>query len=506
MPSGTGGNAFIASIIAAALYAIVLSALTFIGKAVSSNGQKGFALNAITSIACVAIPLLMAQQEWDDHDRSHKTTAPDLAKDYLESCAPNAIIFSFGDNDTYPLWYAQEVEGVRKDIRLVNNSLLGIDWYINQLRYKVNNADSLDVIWSQEQIEGHNREYLRGRDQANPTQFYDLYSVMKNEIGKPYIDEETGRDVGAGVFPYAKLKVPVDINLVKRNGTVSATDSLVDVMYFEIPESKLSGGLMRNDLMILNIIATNKWKRPIYFTSPFGELGFGNYLRKDGMAYRLVPVVNKFPQQNWVLESELRQKGLGGTQIRDNGDAAYTNMMTKFAFGGADKKNMYYDEENRRHLLNIRALYAEVAGNLADQGKKDKAVALLDKIEKSISTDNLPYASVSRFNGHNQTGLLYLEACYKAGKKDLAQKVKAAIQKDLKQQQDYYNYIRAERSEFFDEMTTEEIINNRLMLVMEAIVGVYEGPKKEARQPAAEAKTPKAKPTPVSNPDTSKVE
>jgi hypothetical protein len=151
-------------------------------------------------------------------------------------------------------------------------------------------------------------------------------------------------------------------------------------------------------------------------------------------------------------------------------------------------------------------LYAEVAGNLADQGKKDKAVALLDKIEKSISTDNLPYASVSRFNGHNQTGLLYLEACYKAGKKDLAQKVKAAIQKDLKQQQDYYNYIRAERSEFFDEMTTEEIINNRLMLVMEAIVGVYEGPKKEARQPAAEAKTPKAKPTPVSNPDTSKVE
>ncbi len=105
----------------------------------------------------------MAQQEWDDHDRSSKTLAPDLAKDYLESCAPNAIIFTFGDNDTYPLWYAQEVEGVRPDIRIINNSLLGIDWYINQLRRKVNDADSVDVIWTQEQIEGHNREYVRYR-------------------------------------------------------------------------------------------------------------------------------------------------------------------------------------------------------------------------------------------------------------------------------------------------------------------------------------------------------
>ena len=105
----------------------------------------------------------MAQQEWDDHDRSKKTTGPDLARDYLESCAPNAILFTFGDNDTYPLWYAQEVEGVRPDIRIINNSLLGIDWYINQLRYKVNNADSVDVIWSPEQIEGSNREYMMYR-------------------------------------------------------------------------------------------------------------------------------------------------------------------------------------------------------------------------------------------------------------------------------------------------------------------------------------------------------
>ncbi len=111
-------------------------------------------LNFAATVVCLAVPFIMAQQEWDDHDRSGKTLAPDLAKDYLESCAPNAILFTFGDNDTYPLWYAQEVEDVRPDIRIINYSLLGIDWYINQLRYKINNSDSLDVIWAPEQIGG----------------------------------------------------------------------------------------------------------------------------------------------------------------------------------------------------------------------------------------------------------------------------------------------------------------------------------------------------------------
>jgi hypothetical protein len=120
-------------------------------------------------------------------------------------------------------------------------------------------------------------------------------------------------------------------------------------------------------------------------------------------------------------------------------------------------------------------LYGEAAGNLADQGKKDEAVALLDKMEKGISIENLPYAMVSRYNSHNQTGLLYLEAAYKAGKKDLAEKIKTALQTDFKQQEDYYNYIKAERSEFFEAMATEELINNRMMQVMGTIVAKYEG-------------------------------
>jgi hypothetical protein len=475
---GTIADAVMTSIFVTALYAIVTAALTFILRAVSSNGQNARVLNIASTVVCLAVPLLMAQQVWDDHDRSDKTTAPDMAKDYLESCAPNAVIFTFGDNDTYPLWYAQEVEGVRKDIRVINNSLLGIDWYINQLRYKVNDADSLDVLWSPEQIEGHNREFLRYRQQGDPNQFYDLYEVMKTVLGKVNKDEETGRDVGYGSFPVSKFKVPVNIEEARKNGTFTATDSALSEMRFEIPEDKLNGGLVKSDFIILNIIASNAangWKRPIYFTSPMGELGFSQYLRKDGLAYRLVPVANKFPQQNWVVDQVLRQARMGGTQIRDNNtDIMYNNLMTKFEFGGANKKGVYFDEENRRHILNLRALFGEAAGNMADAGRKDEAQKLIDKVEAGISTETLPYAMTSRYNGHNQTGLLYLEACYKAGKTELADKVRKDLRKDLEQQQAYYKYIEQDKPEYYNGFVRSEApINEAMLMVLGAIESKY---------------------------------
>lgn len=476
---GTMGDAFMTALLVTALFAIVTGGLVFLLRAISSGGQNMKILNAGGTFVGLAVTLLMAQQVWDDHDRSNKTTAPDMAKDYLESCAPNAVIFTFGDNDTYPLWYAQEVEGVRKDIRVINNSLLGIDWYINQLRYKVNEADSLDVLWTPEQIEGHNREFLRYRQQGDPNTFYDLYDVMKNVLGKPNIDEETGRDVGYGSFPVAKFKVPVNIDAVRKNGTVNASDSVPAELMFEIPQNKLSGGLVRSDFVILNIIASNAatgWKRPIYFTSPFGDLGFGQYLRKDGLSYRLVPVTNpQYPQKNWVVDSVMRAVRLGGTQIRDNNtDTLLNNLLTKYEFGGANKKGVYFDEENRRHILNLRALYAEAAGNLADLGRKEDAVKLLDKVEAGINPANLPYGMTSRYNGHNQTGLLYLEACYKAGKMELAEKVRKDIKADLEQQQAYYQYIKTSKSEYFGGFERYEApVNDILLMVLSAIEAKY---------------------------------
>ncbi|HKB43709.1 MAG TPA: DUF2723 domain-containing protein [Chitinophagaceae bacterium] len=472
---GSFSDVLMTSIYITILYAAITTIITYVVRAISSSGKNWRIINIATTAICLIAPLIMAQQEWDDHDRSTKTVAPDMAKDYLESCAPNAILFTFGDNDTYPLWYAQEVEGVRPDIRIINNSLLGIDWYINQLRHKINQADSLDVIWTPEQIEGHNREYLRYQAQGDKTTFYDLYDVMKNVLGKPNIDPDTKRDVGFGSFPVARFKVPVDTALVRKNGTANPTDSIIREMDFEIPENKLRGGLYRSDLIILNVIASNRWKRPIYFTSPYGELGFPQYIRKDGMAYRLVPVINKFPQANWITEQTMRQVGIGGTQIRDNNtDFMYNNLMDKFAFGGADKKGTYFDEENRRHLLNLRALYGEAAGNIADLGRKEEAQKLIDKCEAGLLTENFPYALVSRYNSHNQTALLYLEGCYKAGKMDIAEKVRLATRKDLEQQKKYYDYIKSNRPEFYGGFERSEApINERMLIVLDTIEKKY---------------------------------
>jgi hypothetical protein len=488
--SDSFSGALTAAIFVTAIYAAVIAGLTYILRAISSGGQNFKMLNIATTLVCIIAPLLMAQQEWDDHDRSKKTTAPDIAKDYLESCAPNAIIFTFGDNDTYPLWYAQEVEGVRPDIRIINNSLLGIDWYINQLRYKVNEADSIDVLWTPEQIEGHNREWLRYRSQGEKDTYYDLYDVMKNVLGKINLDPDTKRDIGFGSFPVAKFQIPVDTALVRRNGTVNPDDQIISPFRFEIPENKLSQGLVRSDLIILNIIASNGWRRPIYFTSPFGDLGFAQYLRKDGLSYRLVPVVNRYPQANWTVEQSMRQNGLGGTSIRDNNtDFMYNNLMNKFAFGGADKKGVYFDEENRRHILNMRSVFAEAAGNMADKGRKEESLKLLNKVESSILPENLPYAMVSRFNSHDQTGLIYLEACYKAGKADLAEKVRLAVRKDLEQQQRYFDYIKNNRPELFAGFEQVEApINERLLIVLGDIEKRYG--KQSQPTPTLEGSTP----------------
>lgn len=470
-------SSFIAALLIAALFALFTGGLVYLLRAVSSGGKNAKLLNITASVACVLVPVLMAQQEWDDHDRNQKTLAPDLAKDYLESCAPNAIIFTFGDNDTYPLWYAQEVEGVRPDVRVINNSLLGIDWYINQLRYKINDADSVDVIFSPEQIQGEKRNYVVYKPAAgiSPNTYYDLYDMMKNYVGS---DNPTRMDLSRGeplnAYPASKVFVPVDKEMVLKNGTVNATDSVVSEMRFDLPQRSL----YKNDLAILNIIASNAWKRPIYFTSPYGELGFGQYLRKDGLAYRLVPVVNDYPQANWVLDQALRQMQ-SRTQISaNNTDVIYNNLMEKYEFGGANKKGTYFDEENRRHLLDIREIFAEAAGNIADRGDKEKAQKLLERVEAGIDPANLPYAQVSRYSSHNQTGLMYLEACYKAGKTDLAEKVRAALKKDIEQQKKYYDYLRDNKPELYSGNleSTEVIFNEMMWQVLNLIEAKYDAP------------------------------
>ncbi|MGC4037578.1 MAG: hypothetical protein QM764_16575 [Chitinophagaceae bacterium] len=458
----TSGDALFTGIVFGVLFAAFTAAVVYLVRGASSSGQNMRMANIVTAVVCALVPIIMAQQEWDDHDRSKKELARDIAKDYLESCAPNAILFTFGDNDTYPLWYAQEVEGIRRDIRIINNSLLGIDWYINQLRYKINQSDSLDVMFTPQQIEGHKREYLSfNAGNIDQNTYYPLYDALKMFQDDKYVQ----------TFPAKKFRMAIDTAMVRKNGTVTPTDSVVNEMFIELSPNK--NDLGRNDLIVLSIIAANNFKRPIYFTSPLGELGFGQYLRKDGISYRLVPVKNKFPQQNWVADQNFRKVGLA-TQMRDNNeDTMYKNMMEKFASGGADKPNVYFDEENRRHLLTLRSTYGELAGNLADDGKKEDAKKLLNKFESMINLDNFPYGLVGRYNQHNQATIIYLEGAYKAGYTELAEKVNKALRKDLEQQKRYYEYLKTDRESLYGSVAIEDRVNTLLLETLDQIEKKY---------------------------------
>jgi hypothetical protein len=393
------------------------------------KGKPALAGYAAAGLCFLAVPVLMGSQEWDDHDRSKKTLARDIGRDYLESCPPNAILFSFGDNDTYPLWYAQEVEGIRPDVRVMNYSLLGTDWYVNQLRYKVNESAPTDVIFTPEQIEGNNRDAvvinpMPGFDQ---NKYYDAYTIFKDVVASSDPKYQTSSEEGDvyQFMPTRKLSVPVDSSVVHANGTVQAGDSVVSELHIDINPKK--GYLFKNELAVLAVIAANKWQRPICFNSTYEleDLGLTKYIRQDGLAGRLVPVESKNAQFGFY-----------------NNEVAYKNMMEKFSYGNAITPGVYYDEENRRHLNTLRAAHAQLALSLIDAGKKDSARNLLEHFDRNVYEPNFPYGMTSnRGNQQNRISMSFLLACYESGDPDLAKKVAASVKKDLTQQMRYYNSL-----------------------------------------------------------------
>jgi hypothetical protein len=266
------------------------------------------------------------------------------------------------------------------------------------------------------------------RQDVNQEKFYDLYDVMKNVVGSEDPAFKVALQGGESInyLPAKKFILGVDENLVRSNGTVNKDDSVLNQVPVVIPENKST--LLKNDLAILNIIAANKWKRPICFTAPYtaSELGFANYVRKDGMTYRLVPVANNTGfNTDWMVDK----------------------LRTKFGFGSADIKGVYFDEQNRLHLNSIRAAYADGAASLADQNRKDEAKQLLDMADKGILEVNMPYAMVSKNNQHNYFNFKFLEAAYKAGHTALADKVSKELHKDFDQQIKYYSQLPERKQE-----------------------------------------------------------
>jgi hypothetical protein len=393
--------------------------------------QKGFKNNptlatyAAAGLCFLAVPVLMGAQEWDDHDRSKKTLARDLAKDYLESCPPNAMLFSFGDNDTYPLWYAQEVEGIRPDVRVMVNTLLGTDWYINELRYKVNQSAPFDVVFTPEEVMGDKLQIAYLDDKApgyDKNKYYDLRDMLQKMASgtDPQYIRQTENGDTVNILPTHKFTVPVDAEAVKTNGWVHPGDSIVSELHVEIPAQK--SYLLKNDLAILAIVAGAKWQRPICFTSPqdLNDLGLSKYVRMRGLAYQLVPVEN--------------------SQV-DN-DVAYKTLMEKFAYGNAGTPGVYYDEENRRHLNTIKFAHAQIAMSLIAAGRKDSAQKILEHYDQNVLQSNFPYGMTSNQNNlHDYFSFRFLEACYASGDMTLAKKVATSLKKDLEQQMRYYGSL-----------------------------------------------------------------
>ena len=436
-------NSFLSALISAALCTGIIYGLTTLVRAVAGKTLNLRTAGITATLICLIVPLIMVAQEWDDHDRSKKLLAPELARNYLEGCPKDAILFTFGDNDTYPLWYAQEVEGVRPDVRIVNTSLLGIDWYVNQLRYKVNESAPFNILWTEDQIRGVG--YIRNAgDRSNTTQ--PLIDFLKNSLGT-VMNSEVKSDLRV-TFP-THVTVPVDANYIRQQGLVRQTDSILTQIQLDLSPEKSYYSL--DQLAMLNILATTNWKRPICFTSPYGELGFGAYLRQVGMIYTLVPVKNQFEGD---IPMDL--------------DKSKPLLLEKFKAGNANVPGVYFDEENRRHLNFIRSAFAQAAIRLSLEGRKDEANTILQKSEGLILPEALPYAMVSRGNFHNRMSMVYLRAAFEAGNTALVNKLKAALRKDFQEQIQYAEYLRDNRPEYYSgDIASDEEYSRRALQDLE---------------------------------------
>ena len=383
---------------------------------------------AIALALSLSAPVLMAKDGWDDHDRSKRYTAVDFAINYLESCEKNAIIFTQGDNDTYPLWYAQEVEGIRPDVRVVNLSLLGVDWYVRQLKFAMNDAPAVKISFTDDQYLGSKRDVTRYYDtkKLNQAGYYDLSEILKFIATD---DKRAQVQLSNGEFTnYLPTKnFSINVNPEKFANAVPAAkrDSLQNQIRFTIGGKN---NLLKNDLFVLDIVANNINDRPIYFAvsvSPDSYLGLEKHFQLEGLAYRIVPIETK--------ESD-SQYGFVNT------DAMYKNVTEKFKWGGIERKQrieytlqanetlfdvcakfdmtpaelrkvngltgdiksgttvkvdkpvpMYLDENIQRMTMNLRSNFVRLAEAMVRDGKVALANNVLNYCERVFPETNVPY-------------------------------------------------------------------------------------------------------------------
>jgi hypothetical protein len=321
---------------------------------------------AATGVCLLAVPVVMAKQEWKSHDRSTKWTPHDMAYNYLNSCAPNAILFTYGDNDTYSLWYDQEVEGIRPDVRIVNLSLLGTDWYIRGMKHKMNNSDPLPITMPDEKFELGVRDVVYYNDAKIPgsVELKTIFDFITSDDAQMKVELQGGES--ANYLPTKNFKITVNPDDVIKNGVIPASmkDKIAPVMEWKYT----SNFVTKDNLAMLDILAHNDWKRPVYFAVTVGSdnmIGLEPYLFKEGFAYHLMPFKTDTANKEQLEKS--------------NTMVMYNNMMNTFKWGNM-KNAKYLDHESTTMFYPlILSSFANLSQNLLTEGHPDLANKALHK-------------------------------------------------------------------------------------------------------------------------------
>ena len=373
----------------------VLGIYDFLSKRMNSTASAG-----IATVVALIIPTLMAAENWDDHDRSGRFTALEVAKNYLNSCDKNAILFTNGDNDTFPLWYAQEVEGIRTDIKVVNLSLFNTPWYIDQMKRASYDATPIPSSLEHDDYRAGTRDYTPINERFKDyVEVKDVVNFINSKSVKAKINTSAGL---RSYCPTKKLKLSVNKENVKAFIPVEYHDKIEDEIKF-----KLKGnGLYKNKLMVLDILANFNWERPIYFAITVGRdnfMGLEKYFQLEGLAYRLVPYLANSPDgQTGVVHTE----------------KMYERLVKNFEWGGFNNSDLYFDETNTRMVMNFRNNYSRLAEALFQKGDTARAIETLDKCMAEFPRDvvNLSYFA-----------LPIIDIYYKLGEDEKAKKVLAIM-------------------------------------------------------------------------------
>ena len=408
----------------------VLAIYDMLKKKIKGNDV---AVAGVVGVACLLVPIQMASQTWDDHDRSGRYTCRDFGQNYLMTLQDkgNPIIFTNGDNDTFPLWYNQETEGVRTDARVCNLSYLQTDWYIDQMKRPAYDSPSVPITWPRIDFCSGTNDYIEVKP-GMKQQLLEFYRDYPQEARAAFGDEPfelknilkywvRSKDSDTHIIPTDTLYITIDKEAVRRSGMMMASDTIPDRMVISLAGKR---AIYKNDLMMLEMLAQCNWERPLYVATTVGSdnyMNLGDNFVQEGLAYRITPFNTKAP----------------GAKNFDT-EKTYNNVMNRFKWGGLDKPGLYIDETVMRMCYTHRHLFATLAMQLIAEGQNAKAEKVLRKSEKVLPEYNVPYTFMS--------GASDLARAYALiGKKADAARILNKVWADAKSYADYYLQLTGSR-------------------------------------------------------------